>query len=183
MRRLGRLLITLLALLLLLEEWLWDHLKRAVQRLTAGPAMRALEDRLRALPPWASLLVLLSPALLLTPFKLAALWAFAHGHAGLGVLVFVAAKLTGTALAAYLFDLVRESARRLAWFDRFYRWVMDGLARAHAWVQAQPAYQHARIQVQRLRARMRARLRPLLRGDGRRLRRLRRALRRRSEPD
>lgn len=121
--------VALLVLLLLAEEWLWDHLKRCVARLGALPGVRAFEARLRALPPWASLLVMLLPAAVLLPFKLAALWALGHGHRVLGFLVFVAAKLVGTGLAAYLFDLVRDSARQVKAFDRFYGAVMRLLAR------------------------------------------------------
>ncbi|RVT86197.1 hypothetical protein [Inhella crocodyli] len=140
--------VTLLVLLLLAEEWLWDHLKRCVARLGALPGVRAFEARLRALPPWASLAVMLLPAAVLLPFKLAALWALGHGHRVLGLLVFVAAKLVGTGLAAYLFDLVRDSARQVKAFDRFYGAVMRLLARAHAWLHAQPLYRSIRAQAQ-----------------------------------
>lgn len=139
--------VALLALLLLFEEWLWEGLKTQLHRLSRLPGVHRLECWLGSLPPWASLCVLVVPALALLPFKLAALWALAHGHAALGVLTLVAAKLTGTALAAYLFDLVRASARKLEWFDAVYRAVMNLLARAKAWLAEQPVYVwvHARM--------------------------------------
>ncbi|MBH9579010.1 hypothetical protein [Inhella proteolytica] len=155
--------IGLLALLLLAEEWLWDALQRGMRRLGLALHLQRLEACLRKLPPWPSLLLLAAPAALLLPFKLAALWALAHGYKVLGLLVFVAAKLCGTALAAYLFDLVRDSARRLRWFDRFYGWVMGWLARARAWLHAQAAYQQARASAREFKQRLRqalARRRP-----------------------
>jgi hypothetical protein len=140
MRRAVNLILLAAALLLLAEEWVWERLKDLTHRLSALPAVHAFEQRLRALPPWASLAVLATPALLLFPFKLAAMWALCHGHPALGVCVLVSAKLVGTATAAYLFDLVRDGARRLAWFDRLYVRVTGLLLRCHAWVQGQPAY-------------------------------------------
>lgn len=180
MRRLTRPLWALLALLLLAEEWLWDRLQSGMRALALRLHLHRLETLLRALPPWASLLVLLAPAALLLPFKLAALWALGHGHWVLGSLVFVAAKLCGTALAAYLFDLVRASARRLAWFDRLYTAIMGLLARTRAWLQVQPGYQRARAQLRFWRERLR---RPS-QGAGwrRRLRALRRRLGLRTKP-
>ena len=140
-------LITLLAVILVFEEWLWDTLKAQLKRLSALPVVGRVERCLTGLPPWASLLVLIVPGAVLLPFKLAGLWALSHGHPLLGVLIFVAAKLTGTAVAAYLFDLVRESARRMAWFDRFYVWTIALLSRARAWLRARPAYQAAHAMV------------------------------------
>lgn len=148
--------IGLLALVLVFEEWLWDALKAQLHRLSRLPAVHRLEVWLGALPPWASLLVLAVPALALLPFKLGALWALAHGHALLGVLTLVAAKLTGTALAAYLFDLVRDNARKLAWFNAVYNAVMALLGRAKAWLASQPAYCKVRSQVVNFKARWQA---------------------------
>ncbi len=148
--------IGLLALVLVFEEWLWDALKAQLHRLSRLPAVHRLEAWLGALPPWASLLVLAVPALVLLPFKLGALWALAHGHALLGVLTLVAAKLTGTALAAYLFDLVRDNARKLAWFDAVYNAVMALLGRAKAWLASQPVYCKVRSQVANFKARWQA---------------------------
>lgn len=151
MKALARAAVTLLALLLLAEEWLWDALKRGMRHLAAALQLQRVEDGLRRLRPWASLLVMLLPALLL-PFKLAALWALAHGHPLLGLAVLLAAKLSGTALAAYLFELVRDNARRIAAFDRLYTAVIGLLARARAWVDARPAVQAARARVAAWRA-------------------------------
>lgn len=130
-----------LAVVVVFEEWLWDALKAQMHRLSALPAVQRMEDRLGQLPPWASLLVLLLPAAVLFPFKLLGLWALGHGHPAAGIGVFILAKLAGTGLAAYLFDLVRESARRLRWFDALYTAIIGLLARAKAWLHSQAAYQ------------------------------------------
>ena len=140
-----------LAILLVFEEWLWDTLKIGFRRLLALGPMRALDRALRALEPWPSLLVLLLPAVVLFPFKLAALSALSNGHPMLGVAVLIAAKLIGTGLAAWLFDTVRDSARQLPWFDRLYVAVMSLLVRTKQWLRAQPAYRLAVAAIARAR--------------------------------
>jgi hypothetical protein len=155
LRRLLKPLVATLALFLVFEEWLWDHLKAFMRRLADHAWVRHLEAYLRRMPPWASLLVLLLPGALLLPFKVAGLWAIAHGYPLFGLLIFVLAKLSGTALAAYLFDLVRENARKLAWFDRLYLWVTGMLQRARAWLAAQPAYLAAQAWGRRIKAQVR----------------------------
>jgi hypothetical protein len=133
-------LTALIALLLVFEEWLWTWLRGKVHKLSRWPAVRRFEAALKCLSPWASLTVLLTPMLVLLPFKVGALWLLSHGHVTWGVLTLIAAKLTGTAVAAYLFDLVRDQARQLLWFDRFYGRVEWMLSRSHAWLHRQPAY-------------------------------------------
>jgi hypothetical protein len=143
-------LIALVALVLVFEEWLWAQLRDGVHRLSHWPAVRRFEGALKRLSPWASLAVLLTPMVVLLPFKVGALWLLGHGHVLWGVLTLITAKLTGTAVAAYLFDLVRNQARQLRWFDRLYCRVESLLARAHAWLHRQPLYTEARDRVRLL---------------------------------
>lgn len=148
-------LVAALALLFVFEEWLWDKLTQAMRRLADHPWVHRLEAYLRQIPPGASLLVLLLPGLVILPFKVAGLWAIAQGYPVLGLLIFIAAKLAGTAVAAYLFDLVRDNARKLAWFDWLYVRILGGLQRARAWLYAQAVYQAVRAWVQQVRAQVR----------------------------
>lgn len=150
--------LVLCALALIAEEWLWDKLKRILQTLVARLHLQRLEVRARALPPWASLATMALPAVVLLPFKMLALYALANGQPLLGALAFVGAKVAGTALAAYLFDLVRDNARKLAWFDSVYLFVMCLLAQAKAWLNNQAAVQKTRQSV----ARLKEQLKPFL---------------------
>lgn len=140
MKRLLHPALFVLAAILVFEEWLWEALKAQLHRLSRLPLVAAFEQALRRLGPWSSLGVLALPALVLLPFKLLAFWALANGHAAMGVGVLVAAKLVGTACAAYLFDIVRGKARQLAWFDTIYRAVTGAIGRTKEWLRAQPAY-------------------------------------------
>jgi hypothetical protein len=124
-----------------------------MRRLSALPFMAATEARLRKLKPWPSLGVLVLPATILFPCKLAAVWAMSHHHPMLGLAVLLAAKITGTSVAAYLFDIVRDSARQLAWFDRCSSMVIHLLHRTKAWLGRQATYRAARALASSVRAR------------------------------
>ena len=142
-----------IAVVIVLEECLWDGLKRGMRRLSALPLMAAAEKRLRKLGPWASLGVLVLPATILFPCKLAAVWALSHHRPMLGLTVLVLAKIAGTSLAAYLFDIVRDSARQLAWFDRCYSKAIHALELTRTWLAGQPTYRAARAAVATVRTR------------------------------
>lgn len=124
MRALGRLAAWPLALVILFEEWGWEPLQRGLVRLGQLLRLQWLEARIRALPPYAALALLVAPSALLLPVKLLALWLLARGHMVQGTLVIVAAKIVGTALLARLFLLTQPTLMRLAWFAALYtRWV------------------------------------------------------------
>lgn len=110
----------LAALIILFEEYAWDELSAALGRLATWPPLAALERRIAALPPWAALAMFALPAALLLPVKLVALFLIGRGHALLGLLIILLAKLGGTALAARLFALTRPALMRVAWFLRLY---------------------------------------------------------------
>jgi hypothetical protein len=44
----------------------------------------------------------------------------------------IAAKLLGLGVTAFIFDLTRPKLLQLAWFRRFYGWMLWALAHAHA---------------------------------------------------
>ena len=112
-----------LGLVLLFEEWGWEPLQALFARLARLPLWARLEAWIARLPPWAALLAFGIPFVALLPFKLAALYLFAHRHVTLGLVVLLSAKLAGTALLARLFHLLQPALMQLAWFARWYpRW-------------------------------------------------------------
>lgn len=122
-RLLRRLLTALVAVLLLFEEWGWEPLAVLLGRLRRLPGLAWLERRIAALPPWGAVAAFALPALALFPVKLLALFLLGQGHALVGVVVLVAAKILGTAVLARLFTLTQPALMRLAWFARWYpRW-------------------------------------------------------------
>jgi hypothetical protein len=142
-----------LALLILFEEWGWEPLRRVFALLARLPLIRQFEALLKRLPPRAAFVVLLLPSLLILPIKLAAVWLVAEGHVMLGVGIVVAAKLLGTALLAWLFQLIQPALMQLPWFARFYaRWTA-WKTELLAWVRASSVWRTARaikLRVKRL---------------------------------
>jgi hypothetical protein len=135
MRRLVRVFWVILALLFLLEAWLWSRLEPVVAAIVALLPLKTIKAKTAAaiegLPPAATLVVFLVPIGILLPVKIMALWLLHGGHwaAGVGVLVF--AKLAGLGVTAFVFEITRPKLLQLAWFARLYALVMRGLAWAH----------------------------------------------------
>ena len=120
MRRLLRPLWVLLALVFLVEAWLWERLAPIVGWIVERIAWRALRARLAAaierLPPYPTLLVFLVPVVLLFPIKLIGLWLLAQGS-WLGAMATLAlAKVVSMGVTAFIFDLTRPKLLQLAWF-------------------------------------------------------------------
>jgi hypothetical protein len=128
--------IFLAALFIFVEEWLWDHLRDFMAWVAQAPAIRWMEGRIAALPPYWSMAIFLLPGLILLPVKISALWLAAHGHPVYAACVFLAAKVVGTAVAARLFTLCRPSLLTVHWFERLYHWfgrLKDRLYHSAAW--------------------------------------------------
>lgn len=139
-RLLRQVLTAVAAAIIIFEEWLWDPLKRVMDRLGRLPVVRSLANAISGLPPRPALITYLGPMVLLIPFKIGALWMIAHGHSILGLVIFVAAKLVGTALFAWLFGLTRPALLKIAWFATTYQFVQDTADRARVWIRRQPLY-------------------------------------------
>jgi hypothetical protein len=136
MRRVLRPLLVLLALVFLVEAWLWEHLRPLVAWIVDLIAWNRLKARLAAaierLPPYATLLIFLIPPIVLFPFKLLGLWMLAHGSWLGATTVLVLAKLVGTGVAAFIFDVTRPKLLQIGWFRWVYEHVLALLDRAHA---------------------------------------------------
>jgi len=170
MRRLLRPLWVLLALIFLLEAWLWDRVEPIIARIVALiplPRMKAwLTDRVEHLSPAATLLVFAVPFIVLAPFSLLEGWLLAHKYFITGTTLIVLQKILGVGIIAFVFDVTRDKLMRMDWFRTVYEFIIDLRARAaeivapfklsiKQWVQrfrrrASPGF------IQRLRRRMQA---------------------------
>jgi hypothetical protein len=129
LRLLRAVLVALLGLLILFEEWGWEPLQRMLAWVVRLPGLRWIECQVAALPPYGALAVFLLPTLLLLPVKVLALWLIGQGEVLAGTLVILSAKLAGTAIVARLFTLTQPALMQLPWFALLYvRW--------HAWKMA-----------------------------------------------
>lgn len=127
---LGAIAAAVLVPVLLFEEWGWEPLARALHKLSRLPIWAHLENKLRALPSWGAVLVFFAPMLLLLPVKLFGLFLLGEGHAKSAVILLLAAKVAGTAILAWLFQLLEPALMRIPAFARWYpRWKAwkDGL--------------------------------------------------------
>lgn len=163
MRRLLKPLWVLVALVFLLEVWLWEHLRPVVGWLVDLIPWRRLKERLAAailrLPPYATLLVFVIPVLLLLPIKLLGLWMLAHGSwlGAMGTLAL--AKMVSVGITAFIFDLTRPKLLQLPWFRWLHDRVMVWVTRAHALID--PIKQEVREWIARNTASVRRRMRSL----------------------
>jgi hypothetical protein len=147
----------LVALLILFEEWGWEPLQAGIARLARALKLDRLERLIARLPPYVALVVTFAPVLLAVPVKLVAVWLISRGQALTGLALIVGVKLIGTAVLAHLFALTRPTLMQLTWFARWYgRW-MAWKAELLDWVRATPAWQWAKVLMDRMRQTLRGR--------------------------
>lgn len=153
MRRLLQPFWVLLAVIFLIEAWLWDHLEPIVERIVAAIPLRAfkqwLSDRVDALSPAMTLIVFAVPVIPLFPLKLLGLWLLGNGYWLSAAVVIVAGKFLGLGVTAFIFDVTRDKLLQMAWFRKGYEFIMAMRAKASAIVQP-----------------IKQRIRDVLRGDG-----------------
>lgn len=145
-----------LALWVFLEEWVWDVMLSATTWLGKLPPIRWIEAQIQKLPAYVALIAFVIPAAILLPFKLAAFWLIAHGHAMYGLWVFVIAKVIGTAFLARIFSLTKPALLTIGWFNRAYLAVTQWKALLYAYVRALPMYQRIRERARAMKLAMKA---------------------------
>ena len=153
MRRLLQPLWVLLAIVFLIEAWLWDHLEPVVEWVVERIPLRAfkawLAERIDTLSPAMTLVVFVVPVVPLFPLKLFGLWLLAHEYWFSAITTIVFAKFLGVGVAAFIFDVTREKLLEMRWFEKLYDFVMALRAKAAALVNP-----------------IKVRIREILRGDG-----------------
>ena len=150
MRRLLQPFWVLLAVIFLIEAWLWDHLEPIVARVVALIPLRTwLAERVDTLSPAMTLIVFAVPVLPLFPLKLVGLWLLANEYWLSAGLVIVLGKFVGVGVTAFIFDVTRKKLLQMAWFKKVYEFILAMRAKAAALVEP-----------------IKQRIREILRGDG-----------------
>jgi len=147
------------AVIVLLEDWLWDDLARIAAAIGRLPLFHQIEAFIAGLPPYAALAMFGTPSLLLIPVKLAALYLIAHGQPALGLLTAVAAKIAGTALVARIYVLTQSNLLRIGWFAWLHARFVEFKTRVYVAIKSTSFYQAAHRQYLRMRERLAALLR------------------------
>jgi hypothetical protein len=153
MRRLLQPFWVLLAVIFLIEAWLWDHLEPIVERIVAWIPLRAfkqwLSDRVDTLSPAMTLIVFAVPVIPLFPLKLIGIWLLAHEYWISAVAVIVFGKFVGVGVTAFIFDVTRKKLLQMGWFRKIYEFILAMRAKAAALVEP-----------------IKQRIREILRGNG-----------------
>jgi hypothetical protein len=134
LRRLLQPLWVLLAIIFLIEAWLWDHLEPVVAWVVAVIPLRAfkqwLAERVDTLSPAMTLIVFIVPVIPLFPLKLVGLWLLTHQYWTSAVFTIVFAKFLGVGVTAFIFDVTRSKLLQMAWFEWLYEVVLALRAKA-----------------------------------------------------
>jgi len=134
-RRITHPLLVLVAIVFLIEAWLWRRLEPVVESIVAWFPLRAVKARIaaliRKLPPAATLIVFAVPVVVLFPLKLVGLWLLANKYWFAAGTILILAKLVGVAVTAFVFEATRPKLLQMAWFRWIYERVLIGLDWAH----------------------------------------------------
>ena len=138
LRRLLQPIWVLLAVIFLIEAWLWDHLEPVVAWVVAQFPLRTfkqwLADRVDTLSPAMTLIVFIVPVIPLFPLKLVGFWLLTHEYWMSAILTILFAKLLGVGVAAFVFDVTRPKLLEMEWFEKLYEFIVSLRARAAALV-------------------------------------------------
>ncbi len=148
-------LIVIAAILMWVEEWLWERLKSLTGWIAKFPLIRWFESVVQRLPPYPTMAVFLLPGIVLFPVKLAAVYLMTHGHVIWGVGVIVAAKLLGTAIVARTYVVCKPKLMQIGWFARLHDWLIATRNRLYGYIQAIPLYQKTRAKLSAMKASIR----------------------------
>jgi hypothetical protein len=153
LRRLLQPVWVLLAVIFLIEAWLWDHLEPIVAWFVAKIPLQTfkhwLAERVDSLSPAMTLIVFIVPVIPLFPLKLVGVWLLMHEYWLSAVTTIIFAKLLGVGVTAFVFDVTRPKLLEMGWFERLYEFILAVRAKAKAMVDP-----------------IKARVREILRGNG-----------------
>ncbi len=127
--RLARAFWFTLALIFLIESWLWDNVKEWLRALEKALGLERIEPWLAGvvarLSPQMTLALFAIPMIGVLPLKVAALAILAHGHFVIGVVFVFAVKALTLGVEAFLFDICRDKLVQMQWFGRLYSLILD----------------------------------------------------------
>ena len=137
-------LLSLLAVILVAEEWLWELLTLFGRWLFKRLRLAGFEFWLTQTSRWVALVAFLIPLVVVLPLNVVALCLVAKGKLLDAVVVEIVAKLLGIVLVARVFALTKRQLMTFAWFCRFYAAIMRALDWAHARLSFTVAYRVAK---------------------------------------
>lgn len=138
-----KLLLSILAIIVIFEEWLWDALTVAGQFFSRLLHLEKFDNWLINASPKIALFAFLIPLVIVTPFNLLAIFLLTHGAILQGVLLEIGVKLVGTLLIARIFRLVKAALLTFNWFTKIYNTISGVLHWAHEMIKNTVIYQQS----------------------------------------
>jgi len=138
-----RIFLSLMAVFLLVEEWLWDILTAFSHKLFVWLHLAGFERWLGKASPRVAMAAFILPLGLVLPVKLAALFLFAHGQFVQGLVLLLSAKLFATLLISRMFAVTKEQLLTFPWFEWLYNTITRWLKWAHERIRATAVYRQA----------------------------------------
>jgi hypothetical protein len=126
-----KILLSLLAIFLIIEEWLWDLLTAFGHSLAKLLNLEPFEQWLSQTTAPMALVAFSIPILIVTPINLAAFGLLAKGLILQGILTEILAKLLGTLLVARVFALTKPQLLTFAFLRTIYTTITRWLQWAH----------------------------------------------------
>jgi hypothetical protein len=135
-----KILVTLLAIFLIFEEWLWDGLTAFGHSLIRRLNLSGIEQWLSQTSPNMALVAFSIPLLIVMPISIMALVMLAHGLIVQGILLEIGAKLLATVLITRVFALTKPQLLTFAFLNLIYSTIMRWLEWAHQKIAQSPIY-------------------------------------------
>jgi len=139
-----KILLSLLAVLIIIEEWLWEALNHLAHRLVKLLRLDGFERWLISLSPVHSLIAFVIPLLVVMPINLLALRLIVQGMVFQGVLLEVFAKLFGTLFISRVFSLTKQQLLTYKIINFTYKTISCWLDWAHKKVIETTIYKKAK---------------------------------------
>ena len=136
-----KILLSLLAIVVIFEEWLWDLLAAIGQWLSQLLHLEKFDLWLLNATPNTALLAFLIPLAIVTPFNILAVFLLSHGAIIEGILLEIAVKLIGTLLIARVFRLTKIALLTFGWVSSLYYSITRLLQWAHDLIHHTALYQ------------------------------------------
>lgn len=129
-----------IAMWVLAEDVFWSVCERLMAFVVRWEWLKVLEKKIASFGPYTALAMFLIPGLVLIPFKLSGVFLMGHGHYVLGLIMFLLAKLAGTAIGARLFVILKPSLMKLPWFAKYFTKFIDWKTRVIVFAKSSYAY-------------------------------------------
>ena len=147
-----KILLSILAVILIIEEWLWDGLSAFGHFLIGLLRLDDFERWLSQVSPNVALVAFMVPVLIVTPINLLTLGFLAHGLIMQGILLEIVAKLLGTLLVSRVFTLTKNQLLSFRLLAFIYSTVMRWLNWAHQKITDTAVYKLSKALKQQLKS-------------------------------